>query len=304
MSPQDLINVRFFTDFPHCNAKCAYCIAGHGQQQEASEVWDAERYRAIIANLCCLDFHINIRIGMSGEFFVSKPLIEGALRLSHAQCVKGLNLITNLLLPFEKYRDVLAPFATKKLAIVASCHPSEITNMDEWISTARKMADRYDLMTMFVAYPPHLAELPALKWRLEAAGLETFVQPYIGIYNGRSYPEHYTEDERKLIRGMMYSRHDTEYLLDLKQPGLCFAGSKFIFVDPVGRVYPCGGAHHCQQIGDLAHSPVVVLGDSPVQCPAKTCQCDTENVNTVDFSMNYELSGLNQHRYRSCKIPQ
>jgi hypothetical protein len=40
-----------------------------------------------------------------------------------------------------------------------------------------------------------------------------------------------------------------------------------------------------------------MLNDSPTQCPFATCQCDTENMNTVLFRQNYRLTGINQHKY-------
>lgn len=296
----DVLNVRFYTDFPSCNMHCPYCIAGHHADAGRPEShWDAARYDRIIDHLCTIPHRINIRIGVGGEFFTSKPLIEGARRLSRAAPVVGLNLITNLSLSFAQYQRILAPFAQEKLAFVASCHPTEIADLDGWLDVARRMAAEYDLMVMFVAYPPALESLPALRDRIHDAGLECFVQPFMGEFAGRHYPAAYTEAERALVRSLMYCRHDEEYLLELKKPGLCSAGQRAFFIDSWGKVYPCGAGPYAQPIGDFTRSSVVALRPGPAACPFSTCQCDTENINTLEFSERYIRPGINQHRFRA-----
>ena len=95
----------------------------------------------------------------------------------------------------------------------------------------------------------------------------------------------------------MYSRHDVEYLLNLKKPGLCKAGSKSLFVNPMGEVFPCGMGPYPEPLGNLAESSDIELLGGPRICPFDTCQCDTENVNTVQFEEHYEFSAINQHKY-------
>ena len=86
---KQLINIRFFTDYPVCNYKCPYCVAGHAPPEgRGPSPWDEDRYLQIIDNICKLDFPINIRIGVGGEFFISKVLVEGARRLGAADNVR------------------------------------------------------------------------------------------------------------------------------------------------------------------------------------------------------------------------
>jgi hypothetical protein len=297
--PGEVLNVRFYTDYPVCNMHCPYCIAGHhAAAGRPPSDWNADRYAAIIDNLCKVRHRINVRIGVGGEFFTSKVLIAGAQKLSHAAPVAGLNLITNLSMSLEQYRHILAAFAREKLAFVASCHPSEIRDLDAWLDVASRMAEDYDLMVMFVAHPPLLQRLPELRARVQAAGLECFVQPFIGELDGKQYPAAYSEAERALIRTLMYCRHDEEYLLDMKKPGLCSAGHRAFFIDAWGRAYPCGGGHYPKPIGDFTQSPELALRPGPMTCPFRTCQCDTENINVLEFKERYIRPGLHQHRFR------
>lgn len=292
------VNIRFYTDYPVCNFKCPYCIAGHAPPEgRGPSPWNAQRYHTIVENLCRLPFNFNIRIGVGGEFFVSKDLIAGARRLAQSDQVISVNLITNLSLSAEQYTRLLAGFPPHKVALVASFHPSEVKDRNAWITTAQTLAHSFSLATMTVAYPPLIHQLERTKDDFVAAGLIHFVQPYIGIYEGKSYPQAYSAEERAVIRRVIFSRHDHEFLLNLKRPGLCNAGSTYLFVDPLGIVRPCGGADHSKILGDLTVSPDLTRIEGPVQCPALTCQCDTENINTVIFQENYQHSLVNQHSF-------
>lgn len=293
-----VINVRFYTDYPICNYKCSYCISGHARPEgRGPSDWDDTRYLNIIDNLCGLKIPINIRIGVGGEFFISKTLVEGARRLGKSDNVRHLNLITNLSFHPKQYDRILAEIPREKVALVASFHPTEVKDIERWIVAAKELSTYFDLTTMSVAYPPMLPRLPEVKARFIAEGLEHFVQPFIGVFGGQVYPQSYSDEERRIIREIIYSRHDYEFLLNLKRPGLCNAGFKLLFVNPFGQVTPCGGANHGRVLGDLSISPEISLLDGPRPCPAQRCQCDTENINTVLFEDHYSLKDKNQHRF-------
>ena len=296
--PPGVINVRFYTDYPVCNYKCPYCVAGHAPPEgRPPSPWDEERYKQIIENLCQLDFPVNVRIGVGGEFFISKVLVEGARRLAECDHVKVLNLITNLSFHPKQYARILHGIPKEKVAMVASFHPTEVKSEDAWIAAAQELSTYYDLTTMSVAYPPALPTIRETKRKFAAAGLDHFVQPFIGEFEGKMYPQSYTPEEKKVVREVIYSRHDWEFLQELKKPGLCNAGFKYLFVDPMGLVTPCGGADHGRLLGDLTQSPEISFLDGPRPCPAMACQCDTENINTVVFEQHYQYLDKNQHRF-------
>ncbi len=51
-------------------------------------------------------------------------------------------------------------------------------------------------------------------------------------------------------------------------------------------------------LGNLLESPNIDLDAGPAMCPNRTCLCDTENMNTVQFKQHYVRLGVNQHKYR------
>jgi organic radical activating enzyme len=294
------LNIRYYTDYPTCNLACSYCVAGHGTtfQKPPTSRWDPARYRRVMANVAKLPYAVNIRIGVGGEFFVSKDLVDGARLLSQSPNLHALNLITNLTLSVAQFEKTFQGFDESKIAMVASFHPEQIKDHADWFDKAAEFSGRYDFAVIMVAFPEALDIIAAHKASLNARGVDVFIQPFVGPHKEKWYPQAYSDAEREQIKAMIYSRHDYEYLLNAKRPGACNAGYRAIFIDPMGIVTPCGMGKYHGSLGNLAESPDLALRDGPAPCPFSSCQCDTENVNTVEFHTHYEKSGANQHRYR------
>lgn len=292
----DTINVRFFTGYDMCNYSCEYCIAGQSDKTRLNPNFNATRYLEIIKVLAALPFAMNIRIGVVGEYFISQDLIKGGRILSNSENVKHLNLITNLSFDYQKYTECLAGYDHQKLAIVASYHPTQIKNKSTWIRTAQQMNQKFDFAVVLVAFPPLLKELPDLVNELKQEGIEVFVQGYIGQYGDKQYPDLYTSEEKSLLKKIMYSRHDYEFFINSKRPGLCNAGFKSLYVNEEGGVYSCGMGKGVK-LGNLLESREIHFFDGPRPCIHASCLCDTENVNTLVFEHHYKIKGINQHKY-------
>jgi MoaA/NifB/PqqE/SkfB family radical SAM enzyme len=293
-----MLNIRYYTDYPTCNLSCSYCIAGHGDKHPKPESqWNEQRFLTIVDNIGKLAYDVNIRFGVGGEFFVSRTLVDAARRLSNRRNIISLNLITNLTLSLKQYEKLFSGYCMDKVAVVASFHPTEIKDHEAWFDKAAEFHSRSDFAVCLVAFPDLLQGIAATKRKLEGRGIQVFVQPYLGEHGGKYYPRDYSDGERAILRREMYSRHDFEFQVNLKRPGLCYAGHGAIFVSPQGKVFPCGMGEYPEPLGDLSQSPDLLLRDSPAPCPFQTCQCDTENYNTLVFESYYKLSGKNQHKY-------
>lgn len=292
------INIRYVTDYPKCNYSCVYCIAGHGEVTKGRErFWDEKRYKAILGNIAKVPHNVNVRLGVAGEFFLDKELVDGAAILSHSANVVSVNLITNLSFKYHQYQKKLERYDHSKVAIVASFHPSEIEDVDHWLSVATRMANDHELSVVMVAFPPLLKDLKKNHELLTSKGLDVFIQPFIGAWDGKMYPQSYSSEEDELIKSIMYSRHDYEFLMKLKKPGLCNAGYTSLYVNPKGVVYPCGMGGYKDEIGNFSIGHELKLRVAANPCPFSQCQCDTENMNTVQFSQYYEFESTNQHKY-------
>jgi MoaA/NifB/PqqE/SkfB family radical SAM enzyme len=298
MPGEGILNVRFLTNYVKCQFHCPYCIAAPMQGDPAAHIFNEQALRTIVGNLVRLPHRINIRLGVLGEFFLSPALIEAARQLTRAENTASVNCITNLGFSAGFYRKALSGWDLSKVGMVASLHPTEVRRLDAWLDTARELDRALDFAVTLVGYPPLLPGLPALVDRLRGLGLSTFIQGFVGDYQGRSYPFAYTQAERELLRRVSSSRHDYAYFIEATRPGLCHAGQTGIFVDMTGQVRPCGMGARPEVLGNLLAGPELALFPGPRPCPRQTCLCDTENINTASFAQFYEHTGPNQHKFR------
>src|SRR5215472_2218502 len=106
-----MLNIRYYTDFPTCNLRCSYCIAGHGDKYaKPQSQWNEQRFLTIVDNIGKLPFDVNVRFGVGGEFFVSRTLVDAARLLSHRPNIVSLNLITNLTLSLKQYEKLFSGY--------------------------------------------------------------------------------------------------------------------------------------------------------------------------------------------------
>ena len=295
---KDILNIRYVIDYYTCNYGCEYCIAGHGITYEKKlPDLDSELCKKIVENIMQLPYKINIRLGVRGEIFLNNFLLDMVKKLSWSENIYSINLITNLSFTIEKYNEIFQKFNRKKIAIVASFHPSQVKDVDSWVKTAKHINKNYDFSCCLVAFPDFIDKLSFHKEMLENEEITVFVQPFIGEWNGKYYPRDYSVEEQNIIRENIYSRHDWEFLMKTKKPGLCNAGFKSIFVNSKGVVFPCGEDIYNYSIGDFSKNSDLKLNPSPIQCSALMCQCDTENMNTIVFQKNYAFTKKNQHEY-------
>lgn len=212
--------MRFVSDYALCNFKCPYCIVSKFQAKyKEDREWHEENYKVIVDHLSLLPFPINVRFGVRGEFFLQKTLVGGARFLSQADNCAGVNLISNLSFRSNQYDQVLDGFDLDKVAMVASFHPTEIKDVPAWVETARYLNSRIDFSVVLVAYPPLITQLSESVTMLRDAGLQVAVQAFVGTLEGRRYPQSYSDEEKEIIRHVMYSRHDYEHWINLKMPG-------------------------------------------------------------------------------------
>ena len=294
------LNVRLLTDFSECNYSCPYCIAS-----KIKTKFSRDAFVKICCELSRVPYMLNIRIGVAGEFFLSKPLINGACFLSHLDNVRSVNLITNLSFHAHKYNFLLSELYKPKLALVASFHPHAIhTNeeMNAWLDTAKSMQNMIgpNFTIALVAYPPLLEHIGTMREHFTDHGFTSFVQGFIGEYGGKPYPLSYTKEDKMLARKFCYSRHDYEFFFNMRPPGVCNAGYSSIFIDMSGTVSRCGLQASDPPLGNILEGIDFIknLYTGPRICKATSCLCDTENMNTVVFNDHYEHTYLNQHVYK------
>jgi MoaA/NifB/PqqE/SkfB family radical SAM enzyme len=266
--------IRFSWDISYlCNYRCPYCwwdphwegLAQVYPSYPSVDDWIAcwrrvaERHGAV---------EIEILGGEPLHFARFDELMESVTAVHH------VNITSNLSLPEDRLRQLLRRVRKDRFRLAASYHPQ--------FAEFGPFLDRVGLFhregvaspVLFVAYPPNLAQIPAWKARVDALGYPSTVWVFTGRYNGRDYPESYTEAEWALLRPFLppaRASYNLERKPTLGKP--CLSGHLYANIKPNGDVYRCGQAATTKiSMGNIFDDGFRMM-DGATPCPMVKCVC-------------------------------
>jgi MoaA/NifB/PqqE/SkfB family radical SAM enzyme len=133
---------------------------------------------------------------------------------------------------------------------------------------------------LYVAYPPHVEQIPVYKARCDERGLIFSVLTFWGKYEGRDYPHGYSEQERRIIDTALGVREESQVKYQLKpvmtRGKPCRAGQTYALVHPNGAAYRCGGGNWKEQhqpFGNIFHEDFDLFIE-PQPCESDQCPCN------------------------------
>lgn len=139
----------------------------------------------------------------------------------------------------------------------------------------------FDGGVCFLAYPPQMNKIKYLSERFKNVGIGFALAAFWGEYNGKRYPESYTEEEKEIMRPFLGDINRINYHLNAKSPKgkLCYAGYKYAGIHANGDVVRCGPLAD-KVIGNILKDNFGLL-DKPMPCEADVCPCN-EYINLVE----------------------
>lgn len=264
-----------------CNYRCPYCFFD-GMWEEIEprnqylplEKWFKVWYRIF-------EKYEKVRILITGgEPLIYLDFIELVEELSK-YCAIGFD--TNLSCSVMKLRDFVKKVVAENIDCGLSFHPL-FAEYDSFLNKALFLKENgYNVRVYYVTYPPQLGRLKYFQHKFVKKGLNFVPQPFRGRYNGKIYPEAYTEEEKALIYNITedldveFRKKINKQMDQVKSEGrLCRAGQVYARVDTDGTVYRCG----CDATGS-ANKPIgnffdanFELLDKPTPCEEKICPCE------------------------------
>ncbi|MBI5241192.1 MAG: radical SAM protein [Elusimicrobia bacterium] len=269
----------FFTWYINtaCNYRCSYCKP----EQLAGRQAPAERWVEVWADIhrrygsCHISFS-------GGEPFVYPGFIEILAGVTRHHTVE---VITNLSCDV---RRLVEKVNLKRLRLGASFHP-ECVDIEEFLGRVKEL-HKYDFekWVTFVAYPPHLDRILHFQKRVQDAGVRFSILPFNGAWDGRTYPQGYTEAEKKVI--LQACGDDEPNLRSFKwgnggkaEDGPAAAkssttkGRPCLMGKSYARIYPDGSAKRCcapgaAELGNLIEG-TFRLQEEPAPCASERCPC-------------------------------
>jgi organic radical activating enzyme len=219
------------------------------------------------------------RIGFTGggEPFLISNFIQACEALSKRHYI-ALN--TNLTSP--KIKEFCAKIDPLRVVhFHASTHIKELERQDlleTYIANFVMCKERgFNIFSREVAYPPLLAEVGKYKKYFSDRGIELTFGPFCGEYQGKQYPQAYTEQEIEVFGLNKNSDSDIRHFY--QKGKLCNAGFNAGIVDPSGSINVCYSIH--ASLGNIYSE--IKFRDRLVKCPFEYCSCPLKDYDNFLF---------------------
>lgn len=243
--------VFFFTWDIHykCNYYCTYCFL-HFEPETANieaVYLSPERWIKIWEDIYKRHGPCQIAV-TGGEPFTYPHFID---LISELQKLHTFEFSTNLSWDIDEFISKVRP---ERVIINSSYHP-EYINLEDFTSKLWLLKkNNYQLSITVVAYPPFLNDILGYKAKFTSEGFSLNIFPYRGPYQGKKYPEGYTDLEKDLLKklGMSVESERNKKLyetwVDKKeaqaQEPVCRMGQQYAKIIPDGEAYRCCAAVH------------------------------------------------------------
>ncbi|MHB9154391.1 MAG: radical SAM protein [Endomicrobiales bacterium] len=259
-----------------CNFRCPYCW-WHGRWEELgprnrypglealTRVWKRihEKYG---------EAHIEIAGGEPSIYPGFADFMKELLRYH------TVGMMTNLSGDLEPLLAGAPRELLGRLKIGATFHPL-FADLDTFIKKAVRIRKTgMSLGILYLAYPPQVKDIPRYKKVFAENDLFFSVSTFWGTYQGRDYPQSYTDEERRIINLELGERKGEKFQTEplVTQGKLCNAGHTYAIIHPEGEVLRCGGGSWKGEniiLGNLFDDSFA-LWDAPRPCHSQYCPCN------------------------------
>ncbi|MDD5130368.1 MAG: radical SAM protein [Candidatus Omnitrophica bacterium] len=259
-----------------CNFRCPYCwfYEGWVDGGKRNVYLPVEEWMRHWKRIYGLYGKCHIAI-TGGEPFLYPNFIPLVKQLSQIHSVK---ITTNMSGDIETFVREIDP---QKVILDLNFHPL-FSTLDTYIKKTQLLKKAgFKAGVCYLAYPPQMKQINAVKSRFESAGINFALAAFWGEYEGRRYPDSYSQDDREMIRPFLGDIDRITYHLTGQSPKgkLCNAGHKYAVIQADGKVIRCGPLAD-KIIGSFFDEEFRLL-DSPKPCEAETCPCN-EYINLLD----------------------
>lgn len=256
-----------------CNYNCSYCFAKKPKDETEFRKHTADEWTDALYSIYKLYGQCKV-ILTGGEPLLYRDAVDLVI---NATKYHHLSVGTNLSIDEGLLQRIVEESNIENLFVSASFH-LEKASVEEFVNKGLVLKRKgVGIWFSAVAHPKYLSEMPIIRDKFEERGLGIGFFPFIGKYMGRIYPEEYSGEELRLLGGLP-GWHERTGDLDQKAIELpsvkgirCYAGVKYIFVNPRGEVSRCVPVG--QTIGNVFDRDFSTLR-APARCPVEICDCE------------------------------
>jgi organic radical activating enzyme len=255
-----------------CNYSCYYCVASKLEQE--IKLHSMERLRQLYEG-----FHEDLiitELECGGSEPTLHPQIREILELATEYGV--LSMPTNNSLPPQRW---IPSSGVERLMVRAALHPQAESELDSFVDRLLFLKDAgADVSAIFVVHPIRVNDVSRYNEFFSSKGIVMSPTPFVGQYEGKKYPDNYTDQEKTVFATQNNNSWYSRLVLDMNirdfQGIPCLAGATSIFIDESGYLRRC--------LYDTSRLQRPLKKAAP--CQVKECGCGLllEELNTYDTS--------------------
>ena len=276
--------IEFSWDIHHsCNYRCPYCwFYDKWDEIEKNNVYPGlkrlvEIWRRIYDKYGCAQIQIN-----GGEPFTYPDFSKLITEISKMHKV---GITTN---SSGDIKSITEKANKSNVSLGMSFHPLFV-DLNTFLEKAI-IAKESGIATnvLFLAWPGQLERIFDYKRTFEEHGIRFTVLTFWGKYNGKDYPQGYSDEEREILSLVLGTRGESGEKFQLTpkitKGKLCRAGQTYALIHPNGNVYRCGGGNWRIQHEPFSNlfSEDFSLLPEPLPCDSNECPCNEWSFLLVD----------------------
>ena len=261
-----------------CNYRCSYCVV-HDERTPYLKL-DVPEWRTIWERIFSLYGCCQVRFA-GGEPTIYPRYIDlvGMLLRMHT-----VDVTTNLSFDVDEWIRRVPPAG---IAISGSLH-LEHTQPEPFMRKLLTLRDKGNrlISACLVAHPASLARVEPIREMFEKQNILFKIIPFNGEYQGRRYPDAYTDDEKRLLGLQVEKSTDAlaktlnkqwQDFAKTKPDERNFAGMPCHMGEMYAKIYSDGTVRRCCHTGMDAlgkiTDPEFRLSEGPVPCAVTSCSC-------------------------------
>jgi len=260
-----------------CNFRCPYCwfYRDWANMVRRNIYLSSEQWIVHWKRIYDKYGEVKIEI-VGGEPFIYPNFIELVKKISSIHLVK---ITTNLSGDIERFVREINP---ERVDMDLNFHMLFIDLETFLKRTLILKRAGFKCGVCYLAYPPQMYKIKYLSERFQKEGINFALAAFWGEYDGKKYPDSYTEKEKEIMQPFLGDINRFNYHLNAQSPRgkLCNAGYRYASIQADGNVVRCGSLTD-KSIGNILDENFQLF-NSPLPCESDFCPCN-EYVNLAEL---------------------
>ena len=241
------ISIWYVSPLRRCNFKCAYCVSHQPKITDSLE-WhrpeDEAQHLRVIDWICRLPQRVRLRMGSTGEPFVSTSYLSSIARLTQAENLDFVEVLTNGSWSSKQFEKFLGQCDPAKLTLWMTYHHSEM-ELQRFVDAAIQARDLgATVIVHALLFPDNLRISNALKDLCTQNALPLHVG--LGLNVNKAYPDgsfvpvlDQPDADPALLALNVAFAPEVYRIAENPRGAPCSAGHDYIYIDRRGEVHQC-----------------------------------------------------------------